>query len=145
MPPRKQSSAQNQGNVSLVTPKTTKITRTSATPEGEQSISTPLHKRLPLKQRNINSISYMVKPQKQTVPRNQHHYLPVSPVAAKDLSPRMAKILKHTGLECYSGIFQREEIDLFAYQYISLSDLKKIGITNKKHCDIILGAKNYFH
>ncbi|KAM7357914.1 giant nuclei [Cochliomyia hominivorax] len=77
----------------------------------------------------------------------QHHHLhpqqkrvfrQASPVAAKPLCPQVAKILQQRGLSMYCGIFQREEIDLFTFQLLKLHDLHQMGITNQKHCAILM-------
>ncbi|XP_023294587.2 putative uncharacterized protein DDB_G0271606 [Lucilia cuprina] len=85
--------------------------------------------------------------QQQLHHHQQHHLQPqqqnrnfrqASPVAAKPLCPQVAKILQQRGLSMYCGLFQREEIDLFTFHLLKLQDLQQMGITNQKHCAILL-------
>ncbi|XP_065362178.1 basic-leucine zipper transcription factor A-like [Calliphora vicina] len=85
--------------------------------------------------------------QQQHQQQQHHHHLQThqnqifrqaSPVAAKPLCPHVSKILQQRGLSMYCGLFQREEIDLYTFHLLKLQDLHQMGITNQKHCAVLM-------
>lgn len=133
------------------TPTHSKLTSTQKMPE---YVATPTNVRTPRKHRNQNiclnlpSKSYQIQQNQKIPPKsNQQHrrqtYRQASPVAAKPLCPHVGKILQRSGLAIYSGLFQREEIDLFTFKFIRLQDLHQMGITNPKHCELIMADVYY--
>lgn len=75
--------------------------------------------------------------------QHHHQFRQASPVALKPLCPNISKILHQHGLSMYCGVFQREEIDLFTFKMLTLKDLQHMGISNTKHCDILMAEICY--
>lgn len=123
--------------------------------------ATPTNVRMPLKPKNhnipqsFNAKSFNVLQQQklqkkslQIMQQQQSHHLQppnqqrvfrqASPVAAKPLCPHVASILQQRGLSKYCSVFQREEIDLYAFQLLKIQDLHQMGITDQKHCAVLM-------
>ncbi|KAL9904106.1 uncharacterized protein LOC119645198 isoform X1 [Glossina fuscipes] len=114
-------------------------------------VTTPTHARPPLRpvNRNImpdlqNKFGYQHKHQEQQQKRGKVHYLrPASPVATKALSPRMECVLKQKNLMGYYDLFQREELDIFAFLLLQPNDLRCMGISNDNHIAMIMKAREF--
>lgn len=167
---------QQQQQKSLVTPQAAvKIIHTGATPPKLHTnyVATPKNVRTPLKQRNYNValnqpqklnhhqqmqkqkqqqyrafLQALLPPSPNRVTARNQHFIQASPVALKPLCPRVSKILQHCGLTMYCGLFQKEEIDIFIFKLLQRHDLKQMGVTDAKHCDMLLTeicyARQYF-
>ncbi|XP_073838662.1 giant nuclei [Musca autumnalis] len=102
-----------------------------------------------------NKAATFLQPQQQQQQQRQHHRMTMapsqqklhfrqaSPVAIKPLCPHISKILHQIGLSIYNCIFQREEIDLFAFKMLTAPDLQQMGIKNTNHCDLIMAEVCY--
>ncbi|XP_075162841.1 giant nuclei [Haematobia irritans] len=140
-------------------------------------VTTPTNVRTPLKQKNHNIMLTLPKQKINNQQQHQHmnsnhkrnqpndiflqlqnhssrntqnpqRYRVASPVTSKPLCANVSKILHQRGLSMYCGLFQREEIDMFCFKMLSLRDLQGLGISNPKHCDILMAevyyAQRYF-
>uniref|UniRef100_A0A1B0FA15 SAM domain-containing protein n=1 Tax=Glossina morsitans morsitans TaxID=37546 RepID=A0A1B0FA15_GLOMM len=120
-------------------------------------VTTPTHARPPLRPVNRNIMpevqhkyGYQHQQQEQQQKnRCQQHigkvrYLrPASPVAIKPLSPRMECVLKQKNLMGFYDLFQREELDIFAFHLLQPNDLRCMGIINDSHIAMIMKAKEF--
>uniref|UniRef100_A0A1A9VMQ9 SAM domain-containing protein n=1 Tax=Glossina austeni TaxID=7395 RepID=A0A1A9VMQ9_GLOAU len=120
-------------------------------------VTTPTHSRPPLRPLNRNSMpevqhkfGYQHKQQEQQQKNlcqqqiGKVHYLrPTSPVATKPLSPRMECVLKQKNLMSYYDLFQREELDIFAFHLLQPNDLRRMGVIHDNHITMIMKAKEF--